>query len=61
MYQGWDKILRAMLFLLRIVGLKFILNLSILFFVEFVEENATMSSIPYFESLESYFVQNRRK
>ena len=30
-------------------------------FVAFVEDNATMSSIPYFENLVSYFVQNRRK
>ena len=30
-------------------------------FVEFVEDNATMSSIRYFEYYISYFVQNRRK
>ena len=30
-------------------------------FVAFVEDNATMSSIPYFENNVSYFVQNRRK
>ena len=27
----------------------------------FVEDNATMSSIPYFENHVRYFVQNRRK
>ena len=30
-------------------------------FVAFVEDNATISSIRYFENLDSYFVQNRRK
>ena len=30
-------------------------------FVAFVEDNATMSSIRYFENHASYFVQNRRK
>ena len=30
-------------------------------FVAFVEDNATISSIPYFENHASYFVQNRRK
>ena len=30
-------------------------------FVAFVEDNATMSSIRYFENHVSYFVQNRRK
>ena len=32
-----------------------------LVFVAFVEDNATMSSIRYFENHVSYFVQNRRK
>ena len=31
------------------------------FFVAFDEDNATMSSIRYFENHISYFVQNRRK
>ena len=31
------------------------------YFVAFVEDNATMSSIRYFENHLSYFVQNRRK
>ena len=30
-------------------------------FVTFVEDNATKSSIRYFENNVSYFVQNRRK
>ena len=30
-------------------------------FVAFVEDNATMSSIRYFENHASYLVQNRRK
>ena len=30
-------------------------------FVAFVEDNATMSSIRYFENHVSYFVQNQRK
>ena len=30
-------------------------------FVAFDEDNATMSSIPYFENHVSYFVPNRRK
>ena len=30
-------------------------------FVAFVEDNATMSSIRYFENHASYYVQNRRK
>ena len=30
-------------------------------FVAFVQDNATMSSIWYFENHASYFVQNRRK
>ena len=30
-------------------------------FVAFVEDNATMNSIPYFENRVSHFVQNRRK
>ena len=30
-------------------------------FVAFVEGNATMSSIQYFENQVSYFVQNQRK
>ena len=33
----------------------------IIVFVEFIEDNATMSSIRYFENHVSYFVQNRRK
>ena len=32
-----------------------------LLFVAFVEDNATMSSIWYFENRVSYFVQNQRK
>ena len=37
------------------------LNLTDSFFVAFVEDNATMSSIGYFENYVSYFVQNRGK
>ena len=34
---------------------------SVWFFVAFIEDNATMSSIRYFENHVSYFVPNRRK
>ena len=34
---------------------------AVLIFVAFVEDNATMTSIRYFENHVSYFVQNRRK
>ena len=34
---------------------------SSLFFVAFVKDNGTMSSIQYFENLVLYFVQNQRK
>ena len=30
----------------------------VIFFVAFVEDNATLSSIPYFENQEKHFVQN---
>ena len=40
---------------------KFQFEIQIQFFVAFVEDNATMSSIRYFENYVSYFVQNRRK
>ena len=36
-------------------------SVTALVFVAFVEDNATMSSIRYFENHASYFVQNRRK
>ena len=36
-------------------------NQHFLLSVAFVEDNATMSSIRYFESHVLYFVQNRRK
>ena len=36
-------------------------TIDLLVFVAFVEDNATMSSVPYFENRVSYFVQNRRK
>ena len=36
-------------------------KISLYFFVEFVEDNATMSSIQYFENHAMYFVKNRRK
>ena len=41
------------------LALEFTMMLSI--FVTFVEDNATMSSIRYFENHVLYFVQNRRK
>ena len=37
------------------------INARIQSFVAIVEDNATMSSIRYFENHVSYFVQNRRK
>ena len=36
-------------------------SIKLAFFVAFVEDNATMSSIWYFENHVSHFVQNRRK
>ena len=39
----------------------FLLFPTLILFVAFVEDNATMSSIRYFENHVSYFVQNRRK
>ena len=38
-----------------------VIDLHFFFYVAFVEDNATMSSIRYFENNASYFVQNRRK
>ena len=37
------------------------LEMSVAIFVEFVEDNATMSSLRYFENHVTYFVQIRRK
>ena len=46
-------------------GLNFVIIVIVIdrniIFVAFVEDNAAMSSIRYFENHVSYFVQNRRK
>ena len=44
------------------LGIKPLLQVKFIdVFVAFVEDNATMSSVRYFENHVSYFVQNRRK
>ena len=53
------KSIRKSFFEIRHKRTKYVYSTSV--FVAFVEDNATMSSIWYFENHVSYFVQNRRK
>ena len=57
----WHTLLGKSTYHLRIFCLAHRMLTSSLIFVAFVEDNATMSSVRYFENRVPYFVQNRRK